>query len=68
MFPLSLTGDATIWLSELPCNSITTWDQLHSVFMEKYFPVSKKLNLKDRLNNFVALPGELVSNLWNRFA
>ncbi|XP_015161557.1 uncharacterized protein [Solanum tuberosum] len=62
VFPLSLTGDAVVWFSELPYNSIHTWDQLHRVFMAKYFTVSKKLNHKDKLNNFVALPGESVSN------
>nr|ABI34335.1 Integrase core domain containing protein [Solanum demissum] len=35
--------------------------------MAKYFPVSKKLNHKDKLNNFVALPGESVSSSWDRF-
>ncbi|TMW98728.1 hypothetical protein EJD97_003563, partial [Solanum chilense] len=29
--------------------------------------VSKNLNLKDRVNNFVAFPGESVSNSWDRF-
>jgi len=59
VFPLSLTGDATVWFSELPFNSIHTWDQLHKVFMEKYFPVSKKLNHREKLNNLIALPENL---------
>ncbi|XP_049368382.1 uncharacterized protein LOC125833276 [Solanum verrucosum] len=65
--PLSLIGGAAVWFSKHPYNSIHTWDKLHKVFMEKYFPVSKKLNHKDKLNNFVALPGESVSNSWDRF-
>ena len=32
-----------------------------------YYPVSKKLNHKDRVNNFVALLGESVSSSWDRF-
>ncbi|XP_049344684.1 uncharacterized protein LOC125809056 [Solanum verrucosum] len=67
VFPLSYTGDAAVWFSKLPYNLIHTWDQLHKVFMAKYFPVSKKLNHKDKLNNFVALPGESVSSSWDRF-
>lgn len=35
--------------------------------MEIYFPVSKNLNYKDKLNNFVALLGESMSTLWDRF-
>ncbi|XP_049410643.1 uncharacterized protein LOC125873837 [Solanum stenotomum] len=67
VFPLSLTGDAAVWFTELHYNSIHTWDQLYKVFMEKYFPVSKKLNHKDKLNNFTALPGESVSSSWDKF-
>ncbi|WMV58653.1 hypothetical protein MTR67_052038 [Solanum verrucosum] len=67
VFPLSLTGDAAVWFTELPYNSIFTWDQLAEVFKAKYYPVSKKLNHNDRVNNFVALPGESVSSSWDRF-
>jgi len=64
---LKLTDDATVWFYELPYNSIHRWDQLHRVFMAKYFPLSKKLNHKDKLNKFVALLGESVSSSWDRF-
>ena len=37
------------------------------IFIERYYPVSKKLNHKDRVNNFVELPGESVSSSWDRF-
>ena len=67
VFPLLLTGDAAVWFTELPYNLIFTWDQLAEVFKAKYYPVSKKLNHKDRVNNFVALPGESVSSSWDRF-
>lgn len=36
------------------------------VFLEKLFPVSKKLNKKNKLNHFVALPGVFVSSSCNR--
>ena len=67
VFPLSLTGEASIWFNELPYNSIFTWDQLRDVFFARYYPISKKLNNEDRVNNFVALPGESVSSSWYRF-
>ena len=66
VFPLSLTGEAAIWFTELPYNSIFTWNQLRAVFLARYFPVSKKLNHKYKVNNFVALPGESVSGSWDR--
>ncbi|XP_069150303.1 uncharacterized protein [Solanum lycopersicum] len=43
-------------------------NQLRDAFLTRYYPVSKKLNNNDRLNNFMALPGESVSSSWNRFA
>ena len=62
VFPLSLTEEAPIWFTELPYNSIFTWNNLRDVFLARYYPVSKKLNNKDKVNNFVALPGESVSS------
>ena len=67
VFPLSLTREAAIWFTEISYNSIFTWNQLRDVFLARYYPVSKKLNHKDRVNNFVALPGESVSSSWDRF-
>ena len=67
VFPLSLTGDAAIWFTKLPYNSIFTCNQLRDVFLARYYQVSKKLSHKDRVNNFVALPGESVSSSWDRF-
>ena len=57
VFPLSLTGEAAIWFIELPYNSIFILNQLRDVFFACYYPVSKKLNHKDIVNNFVAIPG-----------
>ena len=37
------------------------------MFLARYYPISKKINNKDRVNNFVALPGESVSSSWDRF-
>ena len=67
MFPLTLTREAAIWFTELPYNYIFTWNQLRDVFLACYYAVSKKLNHKDRVNNFVALSGESVSSSWDRF-
>ena len=67
VFSISLTGEVSIWFTELPYNSIFTWNQLRDVFLARYYPVSKKLNHKNRVNNFVALPGESVSSSWDRF-
>ena len=67
VFPLSLTGEAAIWFTELPYNSIFTWNQRRDAFLSHYYPVSKKLNHKDRVNNFVVLPGESFSSSRDKF-
>ena len=67
VFNLSLMRETAIWFTEIPYNSIFTLDQLRDVFLACYYPVSKKLNHKDRVNNFVALPGESVSSSLDRF-
>ena len=67
VFPLSLTGEAAMWFTDLPYNSIFTWNQLRDVFLARYYLVSKKLNHKDKVNNFVALPRESLSSSWDRF-
>ena len=40
---------------------------MRDVFLACYYLVSKKLNHKDRVNNFWALQGESVSSSWDRF-
>lgn len=37
------------------------------MFLERYFPRSKKLKLKGRINNFQQTPGESISAAWERF-
>ena len=67
VFPHLQTEEFAFWFSELLYNSIFTWNQLRDAFLARYYPVSKKLNHKDRVNNFVALPGELASSAWDKF-
>ena len=67
VLPLSLTGEAALWFTELPYNSTFTWNQLRDAFLAHYYPVSKKLNHKNKVINFVALPGELASSAWDKF-
>ncbi|PHT89801.1 hypothetical protein T459_04914 [Capsicum annuum] len=37
MFPLSLYGEATLWLNELTPDCITNWTQLRGAFLERAF-------------------------------
>ncbi|XP_069147993.1 uncharacterized protein [Solanum lycopersicum] len=62
VFHISLTEEAAIWFIELPYNSIFTWNNLRDIFIAHYYLVSKKLNHKDRVNNFVALPRDVPNH------
>ena len=35
VFPLSLTGEVALWFTELPYNSIFTWNKLRDVFLAR---------------------------------
>lgn len=52
LFPLSLFGEATLWLNELLHVSITNWMELKTIFLERFFPHSKMLQLRDKINNW----------------
>ena len=46
LFPFTLKDKVETWLFTLPANNITTCQQLHTKFLNKYFPASKTLNYK----------------------
>nr|GFA09386.1 putative reverse transcriptase domain-containing protein [Tanacetum cinerariifolium] len=51
-FPHSLTHHATAWFDRLPRNSITTFEQMAIMFLEKYFPPSMVTKLRNEITNF----------------
>ncbi|XP_049358865.1 uncharacterized protein LOC125823547 [Solanum verrucosum] len=67
LFPLSLTGEATNWLNEMPDDFIRTWTELKKAFLERFFPESKELQMKDQLSTHKQLPGEAMHDTWWRF-
>ncbi|KAH0722655.1 hypothetical protein KY289_005699 [Solanum tuberosum] len=67
LFPLSLTGEATHWLNEMPNDSIRTWTELKEAFLERFFPESKELQMKDEISAHKQLPGEAMHDTWWRF-
>ncbi|GJU15731.1 reverse transcriptase domain-containing protein [Tanacetum coccineum] len=52
LFPFSLEGAARIWLEKEPPRSILTWDDLVSKFINKFFPPSKTINLRNEIMRF----------------
>ncbi|XP_019240488.1 PREDICTED: uncharacterized protein LOC109220470 [Nicotiana attenuata] len=63
----SLAGDARKWLQNLPPNSIHSWLELVRAFLAKWFPKSKKSELRDKIFFFKQLPGKHLHEAWDRF-
>ncbi|PHT48675.1 hypothetical protein CQW23_12883 [Capsicum baccatum] len=67
LFPLYLSGEATLWLNGLNPDSITNWRQLEDVFLERFFPPSKRAQLRDEIINFRQFPTKALHETWDRF-
>ncbi|GJW67054.1 reverse transcriptase domain-containing protein [Tanacetum coccineum] len=52
LFLFSLEGAARTWLEKEPPNSITTWNDLVSKFVNRFFPPSKTTNLRNEITRF----------------
>ncbi|GKD05827.1 reverse transcriptase domain-containing protein [Tanacetum coccineum] len=52
LFPFSLKGAADTWLENEPPCSITTWDDLVSKFLNRFYPHSKTRELRKEITNF----------------
>ncbi|GKC38638.1 reverse transcriptase domain-containing protein [Tanacetum coccineum] len=67
MFPYSLEGAAKTWYEKEPPNSILTWDDLVTKFVNQFFPPSKTTHLKNKISCFSQEFDESFSEAWERF-
>ncbi|KAF7831671.1 DNA-directed DNA polymerase [Senna tora] len=45
-FPFSLDGAAKEWLFYLPAGSVTSWEEMMRLFLDRYFPSSRVINVR----------------------
>nr|GEW47934.1 reverse transcriptase domain-containing protein [Tanacetum cinerariifolium] len=64
LLPHSLTHHATAWFDRFPRNSITTFEQMAKIFLEKYFPPSMVTKLRNEITNFRQRPDESLFEAW----
>nr|GEU99679.1 hypothetical protein [Tanacetum cinerariifolium] len=57
---------ARIWLEKEPPQSIFTWDDPVSKFINQFFPPSKTTNLRKEITNFQQCFDESFSEAWDR--
>nr|GEY56324.1 reverse transcriptase domain-containing protein [Tanacetum cinerariifolium] len=67
LFPYSLTHHATSCFNCFPRNSITTFEQMAKMFLEKYFPPSMVTKLRNEIINFRQRPDESLFEAWERY-
>ncbi|GJW04616.1 reverse transcriptase domain-containing protein [Tanacetum coccineum] len=67
LFPHSLTHHATAWFDHFPRNSITTFEQMAKMFLEKYFPPSMVTKLSNEITNFHQRLDESLFKAWERY-
>ncbi|GJV72892.1 reverse transcriptase domain-containing protein [Tanacetum coccineum] len=67
LFSFSLKGVAKTWLENEPPNSITTWDDLVSKFLNRFYPYSKTRELRKEITNFQQVFGNTFIEAWERF-
>ncbi|GJT30340.1 reverse transcriptase domain-containing protein [Tanacetum coccineum] len=67
MFPYSLEGAARVWYEKEPPNSILTWEDLVTKFVNQFFPLSKTTHLKNEISRFTQKFEETFSEAWERF-
>ncbi|GJR40136.1 reverse transcriptase domain-containing protein [Tanacetum coccineum] len=67
IFPYSLEGAAKVWYEKEPPNSILTWEDLITKFVNQFFPPSKTTNLKNEISHFTQKFEETFSEAWERF-
>ncbi|XP_026420078.1 uncharacterized protein LOC113316059 [Papaver somniferum] len=64
VFPFSLIDAAGEWFFCLPPGSITTWNGMKKLFLEKYFPASKAVVIRKEICGIRQVSGEtLYENL-----
>ncbi|GJV93981.1 retrovirus-related pol polyprotein from transposon TNT 1-94 [Tanacetum coccineum] len=67
MFPYSLDGAAKTWYEKEPLNSILTWEDLVTKFVNQFFLPSKTTHLKNEISRFTQKFEETFSEAWERF-
>ncbi|GJT32787.1 reverse transcriptase domain-containing protein, partial [Tanacetum coccineum] len=66
IFPYSLSDKAKTWFNELNEESITSWDQMRKVFINRFFPPSLFNRLLLEIRSFSQLVCESLIDAWLR--
>ncbi|XP_052621239.1 uncharacterized protein LOC128127043 [Lactuca sativa] len=66
-FPFALQDSAKEWLYDLPSGSVTTWNELARMFLDKYFPEIRASALRRETIGINQQKREALHTYWERF-
>ena len=67
VFPFSLANSAKERVYYLPSGTITTWNKMKKLVLEKYFPVSKVANIRKEIYGNRQMKSESLYEYWESF-
>nr|GEY16106.1 zinc finger, CCHC-type [Tanacetum cinerariifolium] len=67
LFQFSLRDQASNWLERLPAGSISTWEDLTTLFLDQFFSSGRTAKLRNDILMFQQHHGESLSKAWTRF-
>nr|KYP32881.1 hypothetical protein KK1_046325 [Cajanus cajan] len=67
LFPFSLNGKAKAWLHSQPNQSLTTWRDVETKFLARFFPPSKNTEARTAIATFAQGPDEPLCEAWERY-
>ncbi|KAL1540678.1 hypothetical protein AAHA92_24992 [Salvia divinorum] len=65
--PFALKGETDTWFMRLPPNSIRTWADFRSMFLDYFFPATRTNALKKEIQGATQEGDETLSQYWGRF-
>ncbi|GJY22626.1 zinc finger, CCHC-type containing protein [Tanacetum coccineum] len=67
LFQFFLRDQARNWIERLPVGSITTWEDLTTLFLSQFFPPGRTTKLRNDILMFQQHQGESLSEAWTHF-
>ncbi|KAF7832925.1 DNA-directed DNA polymerase [Senna tora] len=67
LVPFSLDVAAKEWLFYLPARSITSWEGMMRIFLDRYFPSSRVINVRRDICGIKQKVTETLFEYWERF-
>ncbi|KAF7839401.1 hypothetical protein G2W53_007883 [Senna tora] len=66
-FPFSLDGATKEWLFYLPAGSLTSWEEMMRLFLDRYFPSSRVINVRRDICGIKQKVTESLFDYWEQF-